>query len=164
VTLALYLKIDGIKGESIDVTHKDEIDIDTFSWGVTHSGALGVGGGAATAIPGFADFTFVARQSVASPALFLACAQGKQIAEAVLAARRVGNVGLDYYTITFKDIVLTGFHEVGTEGTDDISESVSFAYGTVKVEYHRQDATGALGAAVTAGWNVKTNKKLLSAI
>jgi type VI secretion system secreted protein Hcp len=161
VTLALFLKIDGIKGESTDVKHKDEIDIESFSWGVSHPVVPGPGGGAgAMSKPVFPDVTFVARQSVASPALFLACAQGKHIATAVLTARRQGKVGLDYYTITFSDIVITAFHEVGSEGADDVSESVSFAYAKIKLEYHRQNATGALGAPVAAGWNVTTNKKL----
>jgi type VI secretion system secreted protein Hcp len=161
VTLALFLKLDGIKGESTDVKHKDEIDIESFSWGVSHPVVAGPGGGAgAVSKPVFPDVTFVARQSVASPALFLACAQGKHIATAVLTARRQGKVGLDYYTITFSDIVVTAFHEVGSDGADDVSESISFTYGKIKLEYHRQNTTGALGAAVTAGWNLTTNTKL----
>lgn len=160
MTLALFLKIDGIKGESTDVKHKDEIDIESFSWGVSHPGTIATGGGAGTSRPVFPDVTFVARQSVASPALFLACAQGKHIATAVLTARRQGKVGLDYYTITFSDIVITAFHEVGSEGADDVSESISFNYEKIKLEYHRQNATGALAAPVTAGWNLGTNKKI----
>ena len=30
-----FLKIDGIQGESRDDRHKDEIDIESFSWGET---------------------------------------------------------------------------------------------------------------------------------
>ena len=37
-----FLKFDGIKGESADAKHKDEIDIESWSWGETH--ALGPGG------------------------------------------------------------------------------------------------------------------------
>jgi type VI secretion system secreted protein Hcp len=160
VTLALFLKIDGIKGESTDVKHKDEIDIESFSWGVSHAAPVPTGGGAGSGRPIFPDVTVVARQSIASPALFLACAQGKHIATAVLTARRQGKVGLDYYAITFSDIVITAFHEVGSEGADDVSESVSFNYAKIKLEYHRQNATGALAAPVSAGWNVVNNKKL----
>ena len=31
-----FLKFDGIKGESADVKHKDEIDVESWSWGETH--------------------------------------------------------------------------------------------------------------------------------
>jgi len=55
VTLALFLKIDGIKGESTDVKHKDEIDIESFSWGVSHPGVVATGGGSGTGRPVFPD-------------------------------------------------------------------------------------------------------------
>ena len=43
----MFLKIDGIKGESQDKTHKEEIELLSFSWGVSNagSGAFGMGSG-----------------------------------------------------------------------------------------------------------------------
>ena len=32
-----FLKLDGVKGESFDNTHKGEIDILSFSWGVSQT-------------------------------------------------------------------------------------------------------------------------------
>jgi len=40
-----FLKIDGIQGKSRDDRHKDEIDIESFSWGETQSGTFAGGGG-----------------------------------------------------------------------------------------------------------------------
>ena len=37
-----FIKFDGIKGESADVKHKDEIDVESWSWGETNAGAHGV--------------------------------------------------------------------------------------------------------------------------
>ena len=34
----MFLKLDGIKGESLDATHKDEIDVLAWSWGLSQSG------------------------------------------------------------------------------------------------------------------------------
>ena len=36
-----FLKIEGIKGESLDSKHKDEIEVLSFSWGATQPGAFG---------------------------------------------------------------------------------------------------------------------------
>ena len=41
----MFLKLDGIKGESADHKHKDEIHIESFSWGLSQTGAHGSGGG-----------------------------------------------------------------------------------------------------------------------
>ena len=34
------LKLEGIKGESLDAKHKDEIEIESFSWGATQPAAV----------------------------------------------------------------------------------------------------------------------------
>ena len=39
-----FLKIDGIEGESKADKHKDEIDLQSFSWGATQSGSFAAGG------------------------------------------------------------------------------------------------------------------------
>ena len=41
----MFLKLDGIKGESKDAKHKDEIHIESFSWGMNQTGAHAAGGG-----------------------------------------------------------------------------------------------------------------------
>jgi type VI secretion system secreted protein Hcp len=40
-----FMKFEGIKGESVDAKHKDEIDVESWSWGETRSGAGGAGSG-----------------------------------------------------------------------------------------------------------------------
>jgi type VI secretion system secreted protein Hcp len=44
----MFIKIDDIKGESIDKTHKGEVQVLAWSWGATQSGSThtGTGGGA----------------------------------------------------------------------------------------------------------------------
>ena len=41
------LKLEGIKGESLDAKHKDEIEIESFSWGATQPAGVASGGGGA---------------------------------------------------------------------------------------------------------------------
>ncbi len=41
----MYLKIGDVKGESKDKSHKDEIDVLAWSWGVSQSGSMHMGGG-----------------------------------------------------------------------------------------------------------------------
>ena len=52
------LEIDGIKGESTDEKHKDKLEIDSFSWGVSNSGSMGRGGGGGTGKAEFQDVHF----------------------------------------------------------------------------------------------------------
>jgi type VI secretion system secreted protein Hcp len=159
VAIELFLKIGDIKGESTDSKHKDEIDVESFSWSVANSAPAGAGSGHGTGRPTFPDFSFSAAQSIASPALFVSCASGKQLKEAVLSARRTGASGLDYYKITFSDVVVTAFYETASDGASAVNESVSFSFQKIKLAYQRQNAKGGLDPPVTAGWDLGTGKK-----
>ena len=46
----MFLKLDGIKGESKDSKHSGEIEILAWSWGLSNSGSFGSGGGGGTEI------------------------------------------------------------------------------------------------------------------
>ena len=45
MTTDIFAKIGDIKGESLDIKHKDEIEVLSFSWGVANAGPSGSGGG-----------------------------------------------------------------------------------------------------------------------
>jgi type VI protein secretion system component Hcp len=42
----MFIKIDSVDGETQDSKHKKEIDVLSWSWGMTNSGSAHVGGGA----------------------------------------------------------------------------------------------------------------------
>ena len=81
----MFLKIDGIDGESQDKTHPNEIQIDSFSWGESNPTSIVPGGGGGKAVA--QDFHFAAALSKASPNLMLACAIGAHINQALLTCR-----------------------------------------------------------------------------
>src|ERR1044071_8392523 len=86
-----FLKIDGIEGESRDDRHKDEIDIESFSWGETQSGTFAAGGGGGAGKVSMQDFHSTMPVSKASLALFLACTQGNHIKNSILACKKAGD-------------------------------------------------------------------------
>jgi len=55
----IFAKIGDIKGESVDSKHKDEIEVLSFSWGVTNPGSISPGGGGGAGKATFQDLTIV---------------------------------------------------------------------------------------------------------
>lgn len=153
-----FLKIDGISGESQDAKHKDEIELVSFSWGASHDAGPQGGGGSGAGRAHFQDFHFTMRVSKASPQLFLATVSGKHIKEASLSVRRAAKAQLEYLKIKFTDVLVTSFEEAG--GGDVPEEMVGLTFGRIEMDYKPQQATGALGAAVKAGWNLAKNLKI----
>ncbi len=87
----LFLKLDGIPGESTDFRHKGEIVLESFSWGETNAGThVAPTGGAAAGKVSMQDFHFTSRVSKASPLLMLSCANGQHIKTGVVTVRKAG--------------------------------------------------------------------------
>lgn len=160
----LFLKLDGIPGESRDDKHKDEIDLVAFSWGVDQRGEGGrpgggrPGGAGRPGRPDFRAFSFQMRASKASPVLFLACASGKHIKEAMLSVRKAGGRPLEYVKIKFTDVVVTSFEQ--TSGDEAPAEMVAFDFGGIDFAYTSQDASGGPGPVTQTGWDLSQNVKL----
>src|SRR5690348_30150 len=84
----MFLKFDNIKGESQEEGHKDWIEIESFSWGLSQTGSFGTGGGGGAGKASLHDLSFTHRLDKASPQLMLACCTGKHIPSAVLAVSK----------------------------------------------------------------------------
>src|ERR1039458_5904888 len=82
-----FLKIDGIEGEAKDKTHKNEIQLQSFSWGESNVGSMQAGGGGGQGKVAMQDFHFTMAVNKATPLLFQACATGVYIKRAILACR-----------------------------------------------------------------------------
>lgn len=154
-----FIKFDGIKGESADAKHKDEIDVESWSWGETHPGTAASGGGGGAGKVSMQDFHFVMRLNRASPGLMKACATGQHIKTATLTARKAGKGQQDYLTFKFQDVLVSSFQTGGSEDSAFLpTDQVSLGFAKLEVEYKPEKADGSLGSAIRFGYDLKTNK------
>ena len=121
-----FLKIDGVEGESTDDKHKGEIDVLSWSWGVTQSGTMAHGGGGGEGKASFHDFNFTHNIDKASPVLMKSCASGEHIKDAVLTARKSGERQEEFLKVTFSDILVSSFLDSG--GQDGVNNRASLSY------------------------------------
>jgi type VI secretion system secreted protein Hcp len=157
-----FLKIDGIDGESADDAHKGEIDVLSWSWGVAATpggpgSGSGKGGGKAT----FSDFQFVARISKASPRLFLSAASGEHHKWAALAGVRTSgkSKGGEFLKYKLSEVQVTSVNQNASEGSPP-TEQFSLSYAKLELSYRARDPKGKLEPPISAGWDVRTNKKI----
>ncbi|HET7722333.1 MAG TPA: type VI secretion system tube protein Hcp [Acidimicrobiales bacterium] len=157
-TVDYFLKIDGIDGESTDDKHKNEIEIESFSWGLSNSGSAAHGGGAGAGKASFQDFSFVTPVTKASPKLFLACASGEHIKQAILTARKAGKGQQEFLKVTLTDLLVSSYQTDGAGGETVPTDQVSLNFSKIEVSYREQKADGSLGESSVAGWDIKANK------
>ena len=154
-----FLKFDGIKGESADAKHKDEIDIEAWSWGETHAAGPAGGGGGGGKVS-MQDFHFVMRMNRASVSLMRACAIGQHIKDATLSARKAGKEQQEYLVIKMQDVLISSFQTGGSEGGDAVpTDQVSFSFAKIDVTYTPQKADGSLDAGIHFKYDLKAQKE-----
>jgi type VI secretion system secreted protein Hcp len=155
----IFAKLGDIKGESIDDKHKDEIEILSWSWGVSNAGGRlvpGGGGGAGKAT--FHDFSFTHKIDKASPVLMRACATGVHLKDATITHRKAGKGQQEFLVIKMNDVIVTSVNEADNNDGSSV-ESVTLTFAKVAVEYRPQKADGSLDAGVHFKYDLKAQKE-----
>jgi type VI secretion system secreted protein Hcp len=156
----IFLKIDGINGESLDDKHKDEIEVLTWDWEILQDSTMHAGSGGGAGKATVKDLTFEHSIDRASPNLMKYALTGKHIDQAVLVMRKAGGNPLEYLKITMSDVLVTRVKPSGSRNDVERSlETVSLSFSKVKQEYVVQNAQGGSGGAVTASFDIKGNKE-----
>ena len=153
----IFAKIGDIKGESSDDKHKGEIEVLSFSWGVTHAGSVLPGGGGGGGKASFQDLSIVHHIDKASPLLMHACATGTHVKEATITHRKAGKAQQEFLIVKMNDVVITSVTHGGTSD-QPASESVSLAFAKVDLEYRAQKPDGALDVGIHFKYDLKTSK------
>jgi type VI secretion system secreted protein Hcp len=153
----IFVKLGDIKGESLDDKHKDEIEVLSFSWGVTNSGVVAGGGGGSAGKATFHDLSIVHNLDKASPLLLKACATGTRIKDAIMTHRKAGKGRQEYLVVKLSDVTVTAVTHGGDAG-QPILENVTLAFAKVDFEYKPQKPDGSLDAGIQFKYDLKANK------
>jgi len=154
----IFLKINGIDGESEDATHKGEIEVLSWAWSVSQQSNMHAGSGGGAGRATVDDLEFVHHIDRATPNLTQYCLTGKHIDEAKLVVRKAGGNPLEYIKFTMNDVLVTSVSPSGVSSSESRpSEVVRLSFSRMKQEYVVQNAQGGSGGAITATFDIKKN-------
>jgi type VI secretion system secreted protein Hcp len=138
--VAIFLKIDGIEGESAAPGHAGEIDVRSFSLAAESHGPNK---------PSFRDLAITKWVDRATPALLTACAAGKPLRRVVLTVVRKGDGTTRLVSYELENVIVTS---VGHgSASDRPTEEVTLSFERIRVSYTPLHVTGGAGPPVTAG-------------
>ncbi len=157
----MFLTVGDIKGETKDSVYKGKgaIDVLAWSWGMSNSGTSHTGGGAGSGKVNVQDLSVTKYIDKASPALMLACCNGKHYDKATLVVRKAGEKPVEYVKIEMTQVMVTSVSTGGSGGEDRLTENISLNFAKVKFEYTPQDDKGAPGTAIPMTWDIAANVK-----
>ena len=154
----IFAKIGDIKGESLDDKHKDEVEVLSFSWGLTNDGVMSGGSGGGEGKASFHDLSFVHHIDKASPVLMQACATGTHMKEATITHRKAGKAQQEFLIVKMNDVIITGVTHGGS-ADGSYAENVSLAFAKVDLDYRRQKPDGSLEVGVHFKYDIKAHKE-----
>ncbi|MHC4326994.1 MAG: Hcp family type VI secretion system effector [Planctomycetota bacterium] len=155
-----FLKIDGIPGESTDAKHKDQIEVLSYSHGVSQMGSASdsTAGGKTTGRCDHQDFSIVKELDKASPELNLQCCKGTHIKEMTLELCSATGDKSPYMRYLFEGVIISSI-SIGGGGGGLPTESVTFNYNKINWIYVDTDhETGKKKGEVKKWWSLKENK------
>jgi type VI secretion system secreted protein Hcp len=152
----IYLKIDTIDGEAKDDKHKDWIEVNSFSFGVSNQGSGAIGSGSGASKAHLNDLSISKYVDKSSPGLFLNCCLGKSFATASLTVRKAaGDNPVEYLKYDMDEVFISSVSTGGADGGGIATENVSLNFAKMKVTYTEQNADGTAGTSTPKWYSVK---------
>jgi type VI secretion system secreted protein Hcp len=137
----MFLKVEGVTGESCDADHKGQIDVVSWSWGM--DAPVTVTSGASSGMVSVGELHVVKRVDQSSPTLMRFLRTRKAVSTAQLIVRKAGTTPLEYFTIDLTNVRINGLHAESHDA--ELIEHLRLGFSKVKVSYTPQSATGAKG-------------------
>jgi type VI secretion system secreted protein Hcp len=149
----IFLKLDGISGESTDEEHKGEIDVEAFTFNAKR----------ASGKVKFSPLRVIKVYDASSPKLMQAAASGRHIRSGTLTFRRSGDPnGVEFLTYKLSDMTVTSYQEGGANADDralgSLEDEVGLTPSKVQVTEKTVDASGKAGPTVSASFDIKHGK------
>jgi type VI secretion system secreted protein Hcp len=164
MAIACFLKIESpdLTGEAQDDRHAGEIDVLSWSWGLSQNGTMHQPAGGVAGKASVQDLKLSKHLDAATPKLVLACLSGTQFQRATLTCAKLAGDGgsFPYLAIVMQRVIVRAVDDGGAGGDAAFAENLSLHFAEVIVRYSRQNQDGSVGEQVAIGWSIRENKRL----
>jgi type VI secretion system secreted protein Hcp len=155
----VFMFVEGIEGEVTEKSHKDWIEILSYTQAFRNTGsAAGGGGGAGKVTCG--DITVLKSIDKSSPGVLQGVVTGKHYQQAKIDFAVAGGKegSLTYYKVTIDDVQFLAIEQTDQPDEARIVERVTLRGSKFDYEYRVQDPKGGLGDSVKFSVDCKTFK------
>ena len=155
----MFLKLEPIKGEAQFHKHDKEIEVLSWSWGVSRSGTFHEGKGGTAGTAHFDNVTFTHWYDSASVPLLQACVEGTHLTTGELVVvKSSGKETLEYIKVTLSPVLVSSVSLGGSHGEDRLTENVTLNFQKFKVDYAEQEKGGGKGVSPSFEWDIAVHK------
>jgi len=152
----MFLKLDGIEGESQDFAHAGEIEILKWNWDTTNHTRWDVNQGGQSTKVTIQDISVDKICDKASVTLYQCCVTGRHIKNATITCRKNdGEQKVEYLIMRLTDVMVTHVHFEGDGNNQSLNENVGLSFAKFRMEYKVQNDTGTAAGAKSYEFDVQ---------
>lgn len=146
-TVAVFLKIQGIDGESVDSGHQGWIDVESFTYGVSRP----VG---STEPAHHRGLMLDKAVDKSTPYLYLHCSNGQPLQEVVVEITRTAADGVSIQEYRLRNATVTSINTSVGAGAQRTKERLTLHYESIAWTYVKVDpANGSVISQLTMQWD-----------
>ncbi len=155
--MAIFAKFDRIKGSATEDSHKDWIQLESFSWGASRSMNMS-GTRREASHPSVQDVHFIKVQDISSNKLIMDLFKGVADNKVEISfTTMVGGKAEQYMLLKLEDVAITSFQLADSEAGSRAQESVSLSFLKFTVTTKSINSAGK-SSPDTVGWDIAANK------
>jgi type VI secretion system secreted protein Hcp len=153
----MFLKLDGIEGESLDSVHGGEIELALWGWTTTNTVRWDVNQGGQSTKVELKDIELEKVCDKATVTLYQCCVTGKHIRHGTITCRKNdGEQKVEYMVLHMKDIMVTKVQFTGDGSSQSLKETVGLSFAEFRMDYKLQNDSGnAAGGAKSYQFNIQ---------
>lgn len=161
MAVEIFLKLDGIDGESTKSGAEGWIELFSFSNGASNPSSVAFGTGSGAGKVDISSLSLQKQLDKASPKLFLNCCKGTHIAKGKMIVREAtgDKTAQTYFQYDMTEVFIDSISWGGSAGGGKPSESVSMSSKSLQITYSVQDEKGTLQKQGVVGWDVSKNEE-----
>ena len=157
----IYLKLEGIEGESVDETHQGWIELTQFTWGVNTEATFEVGQGGQAKQSHIHVIAASKSCDKSTVVLWKNCTTGRHIPTGIISCMKLdGETRVEYLKIDLTDIMVKTVEWKGA-AQDILTEDIGLVFAEFKQTYTLQQDLGGAGGAGGGrefGYNIQTSR------
>ena len=154
----MFLKIDGVEGEASDHKHGKEIDVLSWSWGMTQSASMASGTGGGSGKTDVQDVSITKLIDSSTPALMQHCCSGKHFEKALLTVRKAGQHPVEYMKLEMHHVIISSLTGGAGKGDDRVTEHITLNFAKFKMTYTPQKDDGSPGPERPLAFDIRRNE------
>jgi type VI secretion system secreted protein Hcp len=158
--MAIYMKIDGIKGNVEAAGHAEWIEVNSIQWGVGRgiATATGTSKDREASAPSISEVVVTKMLDIASPYIFSEACVGKSKPIQIHLVKTDANQLETYLEYTLTNSLISGYSV--SSGGDRPTESISINFTKIELKYIPWKDDHTKDSPIPAGYDMATAKKV----